>query len=939
MTGSVTRIVRLLIDGGRVTRRAIACVGAAMSVVMALALPGHSQPSPGALPPLVLLGDKDYPPLSYLENGVARGFDVDVARALSRTLGRSVRVELMDWADAQRRVLRGEADGLTDLAESADRRALYEFADFTIRHDFALFVRSDRQTIHVVDDLPSKRVGVTEGGFPREFLQRTPSIALVTIANYADGFERLAAGDLDAIATDLWVGAYTLERERLSGIVVAGPSFASLQAGIAVQKDNLALANDIARAVRALRADGTIGRIQETWRPKEMVFVSRERIRTVVEWTLAAAIVLAVGGMAVWVVTLRKQIRVRQAAEAELRLSEEKFAKAFEASPDFIAISDFGPEGIVEVNASFERITGYSRSEVLGHTLRDLGMVVGPPAREAVVATIRDKGSIQDFEYHIRRKDGAIVTLSLSAQRIEVGGRLCFLSVNRDITERKRFEALLRQAAESHKLLVSELELEALSVAVIESVHQIVDLDYASLVLCEAGSPLPSLRAQRSMLDSALSAAAAQTVAALALEQGDVRVLRKAELAALSQPAATLPAGLESVCALPLMTRREKLGALVVGSLRPDAFSGDDLTLLQQLSTYVAIAIQNARVYGELNTLKNRLSEEKLYLEQEIRGDYNFADIIGSSPAIREVLRQIETVAETEASVLLLGETGTGKELLARALHEHSPRKDRTFVRLNAAALPGTLLESEMFGYERGAFTGAVANKVGRMELAHRGTLFLDEVGDIPLEVQPKLLRVLQEKEFERLGSSRTQRVDVRIIAATNRDLEQMVEQGLFRSDLFYRLNVFPIRVPPLRDRPSDIPVLVQYFCQKFSQRFKRHITHIPAATMTALRAWHWPGNIRELEHVIERAVIVSTGDVLQVPAFQSKSPVEASTPPRKAPGWMTFADGEREMILKTLRETGGVIAGPDGAASRLGMKRTTLQSKMRKLGIRRPTF
>jgi formate hydrogenlyase transcriptional activator len=369
------------------------------------------------------------------------------------------------------------------------------------------------------------------------------------------------------------------------------------------------------------------------------------------------------------------------------------------------------------------------------------------------------------------------------------------------------------------------------------------------------------------------------------------------------------------------------------------------VSLLGDVAGQVAIAVANTLAYREISALKDRLTEEKLYLEDEITLQKDFKQIVGTSHALSSVLRQIRTVAPTDATVLLLGETGTGKELLARALHDASRRRSQTFVRVNGAALPSNLIESELFGYEKGAFTGATTSKIGRFELAHRGTLFLDEVGEIPLDVQPKLLRALQEQEFERLGSTRTQKVDVRLVAATNRDLNQMVAAGTFRSDLYYRLSVFPIFVPPLRERPEDIAPLVHHFIRKFSREIGRTIDTIPAASMDALQKWPWPGNIRELENVIERAVILSPGGSLQVPAsaFQGGPPV----PRPAAPGAGTpqagpdtsYREGEREMILKALRETGGIIAGPDGAAARLGLKRTTLHSKMRKLGIERPSF
>ena len=331
--------------------------------------------------------------------------------------------------------------------------------------------------------------------------------------------------------------------------------------------------------------------------------------------------------------------------------------------------------------------------------------------------------------------------------------------------------------------------------------------------------------------------------------------------------------GIRSMCCVPLITQRGPLGTLTVGRRSPDGFTPSEVSLLGDVAGQVAIAVANTLAYQEISALKDRLTEEKLYLEDEISSQHDFTQIIGTSQALTSVLRQIRTVGPTDATVLLLGETGTGKELLARALHDASRRRAQTFVRVNGAALPATLIESELFGYEKGAFTGATAAKVGRFELAHRGTLFLDEVGEIPLDVQPKLLRALQEQEFERLGSTRTQKVDVRLIAATNRDLNHMVAGGTFRSDLYYRLSVFPIFVPPLRERPEDIAPLVHHFVRKFSREIGRGISTIPAATMDALQKWPWPGNIRELENVIERAVILSPGSALQVPtsAFQGR--------------------------------------------------------------------
>ena len=386
--------------------------------------------------------------------------------------------------------------------------------------------------------------------------------------------------------------------------------------------------------------------------------------------------------------------------------------------------------------------------------------------------------------------------------------------------------------------------------------------------------------------------------------------------------------GLNSMCDLPLVSRKRLLGVLAVAGGKRDTFDEDQINFLTQVANQVAIAIENAMVYGEIAELRDKLAQEKLYLEDEIRGEMDFEGIVGQSSGLRHVLSLAETVAPSDSTVLLLGETGTGKELIARAIHDRSRRKDRTLVKLNCAAIPTGLLESELFGHERGAFTGAISQKIGRLELADQGTLFLDEVGDIPSDIQPKLLRALQEREFERLGSTRTKKVDVRLVAATNRDLEKMIESREFRSDLYYRLNVFPIRIPPLRERPEDIPLLVRYFTQKYARRMEKQIESIPAAAMKKLSNWHWPGNIRELENFIERSVILSHGAVLQVPAGEL-------TNHTGAPATSVSGDlGERERILRILKETKGRVAGADGAAARMGLKRTTLISRMKKLGI-----
>jgi formate hydrogenlyase transcriptional activator len=393
----------------------------------------------------------------------------------------------------------------------------------------------------------------------------------------------------------------------------------------------------------------------------------------------------------------------------------------------------------------------------------------------------------------------------------------------------------------------------------------------------------------------------------------------------------------ESIAAMavaPLRTPNGPLGLLAMGSKRSNNFGQEDLDILSQISVQISLALDNALAYGRLSASKKRLEDERLYLESEIRAEYNFEDLVGQSAGLRKVLDQIEIVAPTGSTVLLHGETGTGKELIARAVHNLSPRRDRTFVRLNCAAIPSGLVESELFGHEKGAFTGALMQKRGRFEIADRGTLFLDEIGDISLDLQPKLLRALQEQEFERLGSNKTIHVDVRLIAATHRDLSLMIRNHQFREDLFYRLNVFPIEIPPLRERREDIPVLVHYFVSQLSARMLKRIKSIPKRAMDALTNAAWPGNVRELENFIERAVILTQGDELNVPLTElKKSSVQYTS------SVSTFQEAERQAIIDALKAASGRISGPGAAAERLGLKRTTLQNKMRRLNITKADY
>jgi formate hydrogenlyase transcriptional activator len=433
------------------------------------------------------------------------------------------------------------------------------------------------------------------------------------------------------------------------------------------------------------------------------------------------------------------------------------------------------------------------------------------------------------------------------------------------------------------------------------------------------------------------------------------KVLEQAAIDAPTVPTALVPEEPKSVCDIPLSNLGRALELLAIGPTAKRLYEADEVEFLRQVAGQIAIAINKSLGCDEVSGLTDRLALEKLCREEEFHSEMGFERIIGSSPALKHVLQLVETVAPSDSTVLLLGETGTGKELIARAIHERSRRKERTFVKLNCAAIPTGLLESELFGHEKGAFTGAISQKVGRMELADQGTLFLDEVGDIPTEIQPKLLRVLQEREFERLGSTHTRNVNVRLVAATNRNLEEMVADREFRNDLYYRLNVFPIRIPPLRERKEDIPMLVGYFVQKFAKQMQKRIDAIPAVTMKGLGAWDWPGNIRELENFIERAVILTRGRSLEAPLGelrkpQKDEPLRASPPNtedniarivRETVASMKgmSARGERvrkqyDEIVHALTESKGRVAGVDGAAVRMGLVRTTLISRMKRLGI-----
>src|SRR5580700_6206658 len=501
--------------------------------------------------------------------------------------------------------------------------------------------------------------------------------------------------------------------------------------------------------------------------------------------------------------------------------------------------------------------------------------------------------------------------------------------------ERDRLRVLL----EINNALVSTLDLRQLFQLIARSLRRVLHHEYTSLALLDPKTNRLRVRAldfsggqgliheemsvpiEKSPAGQAFSARLPQRYSRTDLERFDSDITRR-----------LIAEGMRVECCIPLITREQALGTLNVASFRDSAFPQEDQDLLSQVAAQVAIAVENALAFQEIAELKNKLTEEKLYLEDEIRTEHNFEEIVGESAVLKTLLSQVQTVAPTDSTVLITGETGTGKELIARALHNLSARRDRTFVKINCAAIPTGLLESELFGHEKGAFTGAIAQKLGRFELADKGTLFLDEVGDMPLALQPKLLRVLQEQEFERLGSGRTHRVNVRFIAATHRDLERMVNCKELRSDLYYRLNVFPIALPPLRDRREDIAPLVEHYVELFCYRMGKPIHTIPQEFVDACKSYSWPGNIRELQNVIERAVILSNEGSLPNLLRPTRSPSFVAFPPSK-----TLRESERILILGALEATGWLVGGPYGAAARLGMKRTTLIARMKKHGISRP--
>ncbi len=644
------------------------------------------------------------------------------------------------------------------------------------------------------------------------------------------------------------------------------------------------------------------------------------------------------------VVSFVRDVTEQREAMDALHKADLQFRSIVEGVTDY-AIYLLDTDGQVATwNPGAERIKGYTAEEIVGQPYsiffvqEDIDR--GRPAE--LLWQVTERGRVEGEGWRVR-KDGSRfwANVVLTAIHDANGNVTGFVKITRDFTDRKRAEeAVMLQLSSA---LLANLDVRTLLGAISASLRDVLPHDCATLALYEPDTD--ELVAQ--FLDEGASTAQRSSVRipVQGSPAGRAFLTREPYCVERLQDGEFVPAGIQhltalgiqSGCWVPLVHRGEVLGTMMVASRIEGAYAQKDAEMLLQMAGQVAMAVSNAVAFRQIADLRDKLNQEREYLQEEINLENRFEDIVGESTGLRQVLKQIETVAPTDATVLIQGETGTGKELLARAIHRLSPRHDRTFIKLNCAAIPAGLLESELFGHEKGAFTGAIARKIGRLELAHEGTLFLDEIGEMPLDLQPKLLRALQEREIERLGSNKPIKVNARLIAATNRDLAKMVAEKEFRSDLFYRLKVFPVFAPPLRERAGDIPVLVRHFVSVHSRRMGKTIDTIPEEAMLALTKWSWPGNIRELENLLERAVILTRGNVLFVPLAELVMPEEEDN---AADGESaTLHEAEREHVLRALRETKGQIGGPDGAAERLGLKRTTLNSKLKKLGIERSDY
>jgi len=633
----------------------------------------------------------------------------------------------------------------------------------------------------------------------------------------------------------------------------------------------------------------------------------------------------------------------QRAAQEELLRQDQQLRSIVETVHDY-AIYMLDRDGhVVTWNPGGERIHGYASDEILGmhfsrfFTQKELDR----DHPRSMLRLAAERGRMEDQGWRVR-KDGTRFWAEsvLTAIRNNNGEVTGYAKVTRDFTDRKRAEeAVMLQLSSA---LMPTTDTRKLLAAFSASIAEVIPHDAATLGLYDSESHsmvIQFLAGEGERRKGDLRLTVDKSPAGEAFRRREAVLIPQMRQSRFESDgiAHLTSLGMQSGCWVPLIYRDEAIGTLNVSSRNEAAFTLRDAEMLADFADQVAVAVNNAVAFTNMADLSDRLDQEKQYLEEEINLENRFDDIVGESGGLKQVLRQIETVAPTDATVLIQGETGTGKELLARSIHRLSPRHNRTFIKLNCAAIPAGLLESELFGHEKGAFTGAIARKMGRLELANEGTLFLDEVGEMPLDLHPKLLRALQEREIERLGGTRPISVNVRLIAATNRDLGKMVQEKQFRADLFYRLKVFPIFAPPLRERVGDIPILVRHFVATHSRRMGKTIQTIPDATMESLTRWKWPGNIRELENFLERAVILTRGPVLYAPLAELETAVEEDDSDEMDNPLLHQA--EREHILRVLKSCKGLIGGADGAAARLGLKRTTLNSKLKKLGIERRDY
>lgn len=649
----------------------------------------------------------------------------------------------------------------------------------------------------------------------------------------------------------------------------------------------------------------------------------------------------------------KTDITDQKRAEDELRTSEQRWRGVFDNSRIGVALQDMSLR-YVEANAAFCEMVGYRLEELRKLTCLDITFQEDRERYKTVISELLN-GKLGHFELEKRyiRKNGELVWARLNGSRVDLTDSPLWVVMTENITERKRLEDQVRHDRDRLRLLldlnrqiVSKLELRGFLEAMFDGLTRLASWEWAMALLPETGSDRLVVYVNRDTeffpegttvpIDSTLAGRVYSSAKPVVFSTQDLPKLSQQFLVSTRMKGAIRSRGLESGCVLPLVYEGRVLGVLFLMTRRCQEAVASELKFLQDLASLAAASLNNSLRFDQVTASQEKLLSERRYIEDQVRREGGFDEIVGASTALRDVLQQVNAVAPTDSSVLVLGESGTGKELIARAIHDRSPRHDHPFIKVDCGAIPGSLMESELFGHEKGAFTGAIAQKMGRIETAHQGTLFLDEVGDLLLELQPKLLRVLQEHAFERVGSNLRRQVDIRVISATNRDLEAMVDKGKFREDLYYRLKVFPIVISPLRDRPADIPPLVKHYVQKYARSMKKEITTIPAAAMEVFMRYPWPGNVRELQHFIERSVILTSGRQLQAPVAELER-FGRKRASKSAFSGKTLEEIERESILQTLEESNWVIGGPHGAAAKLGIKRTTLTSRIEKLGLSRP--